>query len=200
MQTSKQIFLMLAGMILLQTGLSGQAQSTDLSPLDLIKARNQQVENIIEQAGDSVNVETKEQLKDVINGCIDFTELSRIALGKYWQPRSQIEKTDFVNVFQKLIRNSSVKKLEVYKADKNIYDEPEINGSKAKVVQIAQKKRKQVEIIYKLHRVDNDWKVYDMDIDGVSTARNYRESFYRQIAKTSYEAMYDKLVKRLARD
>lgn len=200
MKENRRVLLILAGMMAIQSGLGGQVRPADLSPLDLIKARNQQVEAILEQAGDSVSVETKEQLKDVINGCIDFAELSRIALGKYWQPRSEKQKNDFVNVFQSLIRNSSVKKLEVYKADKNLYEAPEITGRKAKVVQIAQKKRKQVEIIYKLHRVNESWKVYDMEIDGVSTARNYRESFYRQIAKTSYQEMYDKLVKRLARD
>ena len=78
-----------------------------------------------------------------------------------------------------------------------VYEEPEINGSKAKVTTIAYKKRKQFEITYKMHKVDNEWKTYDMEIDGVSTARSYRDSFYKQIAKTSYKEMYDKLVKKL---
>ncbi len=167
------------------------------SPLELIKSRNQRVESILDAAGDSVSEQTREELKDVINNFIDFQELSRIALGKYWDERTEKQKQEFVEVFQRLIRNSSVKKLGVYKADRIEYLEPEIRGDRAEVVTIAHKKRKQVEILYKLHKTGGEWKVYDMEIDGLSTARNYRESFYKQIAKTSYEEMYDKLVQRL---
>jgi len=169
---------------------------TEKSPVDIIKSRNKTVEKIIGNK-DEVSGETKERLKDVINSFMDFNELSKIALGKYWKERTEVEKKDFVNVFQQLIRNSSVKKLEIYQADRMVYEEPEINGSKAKVTTVAYKKRKQFEIIYKMHKVDNEWKTYDLEIDGVSTARNYRDSFYKQIAKTSYKEMYNKLVKRL---
>jgi phospholipid transport system substrate-binding protein len=170
---------------------------TDKSPLELVKSRNETIENILEEEGDEVSAETKEKLKEVITGLMDFRELSRRSLGKYWDERSEQEQANFTDVFSKLIKNSSVKKLEIYQADKMVYEEPEIKGVKAKVTTIAQKKRKQVEIVYRMHMVGEEWRVYDMEIDGVSTARNYRDSFYKQIAKTSYEEMYNKLVKKL---
>ena len=163
----------------------------------MLKARNQTVEKILQDSGDDVSDSTREELKDIINGIMDFREFCKIALGKHWKDRTEQEKQDFVNVFQQLIRNSSVKKLGVYKADRMDYEEPEISGLKAKVLTVAYKKRKQVEILYKMHKVNEQWKVYDMEIDGVSTARNYRESFYKQIAKSSYQEMYNKLVNKL---
>lgn len=169
----------------------------DKSPVEILKTRNQAVEEILRASDDNVSPETKEKLKEIINGIMDFNELSRLSLGKYWDRRTEQEKKDFVNVFSQLIRNSSVKKLEIYKADRLVYEEPEIKGTKAKVTTIAYKKRKQVEIVYKMHKVDDQWLVYDMEIDGVSTARNYRDSFYKQIAKSSYKEMYNKLVKKL---
>lgn len=169
----------------------------DKSPLEIIKSRNKLVEKILEEKGNDVDTETKERLKDIINGLMDFSEFSRIALGKHWKDRTEQEKKDFVHVFEQLIRNSSVKKLEIYKADRMEYEKPETNGSKAKVTTIAYKDRRQIEIIYKMHQVDSEWKCYDMEIDGASTARNYRDSFYKQIAKSSYKKMYQKLVKRL---
>ncbi len=174
---------------------NGTAKPED-SLVDIIKNRNKMVEEIIGNQ-DEVKGETKEKLKDVINSFMDFNELSRLALGKYWEERSEQEKKDFTNVFQGLIRNSSVKKLEIYQADRIVYEEPEVNGGKAKVTTIAYKDRKDVEIVYKMHKVNDEWKTYDMEIDGVSTARNYRDSFYKQIAKTSYKEMYEKLVKKL---
>ncbi|MFQ5601943.1 MAG: phospholipid-binding protein MlaC [bacterium] len=169
----------------------------DVSPVEIVKARNQAIENILDEADDNITTEIREKLKEVINGVMDFRELSRLSLGKYWKQRTPKEQDDFVKTFSQLIKNSSVKKLEIYKADKMVYEEAEINGSKAKVTTIAFKKRKEVEIVYKMHKVDGQWLVYDIEIDGVSTARNYRESFYKQIAKNSYEEMYNKLVKKL---
>ncbi len=166
-------------------------------PVDIIKARNQSVERILRQSGDSVSDATREQLKDVINSFIDFNELSKRALGKYWDERNEEERKRFVDVFSQLIKNSSVKKLEIYKADRMVYQEPRVSDGRATVTTVAYKDRKNVEVTYQMHRVNGEWRVYDMDIDGVSTARNYRDSFYKQIAKSSYEDMYDKLVQRL---
>ncbi len=196
MQFKNKNLSMIIILILVQSFQVSGIAAVEESPVEIIKNRNKTVEEIIGNK-DEVKGETKERLKDIINSFMDFNELSRLALGKYWKERTKQEKRDFVNVFQQLIRNSSVKKLEIYQADRMVYEEPEINGSKAKVTTIAYKKRKQFEITYKMHKVDNEWKTYDMEIDGVSTARSYRDSFYKQIAKTSYKEMYDKLVKRL---
>jgi len=192
----KNLSMIIVIIILFQSFLVSGIAVVEESPVEIIKNRNKTVADIIGNK-DEVKGETKERLKDIINSFMDFDELSRLALGKYWKERTKQEKRDFANVFQQLIRNSSVKKLELYRADRMVYEEPEINGSKAKVTTIAYKKRKQFEITYKMHKVDNEWKTYDMEIDGVSTARSYRDSFYKQIAKTSYKEMYDKLVKKL---
>ena len=196
MQFKNKNLSMIIILILVQSFQVSGIAAVEESPVEIIKNRNKTVEEIIGN-NDEVKGETKERLKDIINSFMDFNELSRLALGKYWKERTKQEKRDFVNVFQQLIRNSSVKKLEIYQADRMVYEEPEINGSKAKVTTIAYKKRKQFEITYKMHKVDNEWKTYDMEIDGVSTARSYRDSFYKQIAKTSYKEMYDESVKRL---
>ncbi len=196
MQFKNKNLSMIIILILVQSFQVSGIAAVEESPVEIIKNRNKTVEEIIGNK-DEVKGETKERLKDIINSFMDFNELSRLALGKYWKERTKQEKRDFVNVFQQLIRNSSVKKLEIYQADRMVYEEPEINGSKAKVTTIAFKKRKQFEITYKMHKVDNEWKTYDMEIDGVSTARSYRDSFYKQIAKTSYKEMYDKLVRKL---
>ncbi|MFQ5702670.1 MAG: phospholipid-binding protein MlaC [Gemmatimonadales bacterium] len=184
--------------LLCSTAIPASLRATvDQSPVEIIRARNEAVEAILKSEGDEVSEETREKLKDIINSLMDFRELSRLALGKYWKERSEHERNEFVNVFQQLIRNSSVKKLNIYKADRVDYEEPEIHGNKASVTTIAHKGRKEVEIVYKMHKVGTEWKAYDMVIDGASTARNYRDSFYKQIAKSSYKEMYDKLVRRL---
>ncbi len=170
------------------------------SPVDVIRERNTAVESILESAGEQVSGEAREQLKDIINGLMDFRELSRRALGKHWDERTEEENAEFVSVVRQLIRNSSVQTLSIYKADSVTYLEPEIRGERADVTTVAHKGRKTAEIVYRMHKVDGEWKAYDLVIDGSSTSRTYRDSFYKQIAKTSYGEMYDKLVERLKKD
>jgi phospholipid transport system substrate-binding protein len=174
-----------------------QRAAMDQSPVEVIRARNRAVTQILDRSGDEPNEQTREQLKDVINSVMDFRELSRRALGKHWNGRTEQEKAEFVDVFEQLIRNSSVKKLSIYRADSVTYDEPTITGDDARVRTAAYKDRKSVEIVYEMHTVDGEWKAYDLVIDGASTVRTYRDSFYRQLAKSSYPEMYAKLVRKL---
>jgi len=175
--------------------------SAQESPVDAIRGRNQAVKVILETVeGDSVFGETRERLKDEINGLIDFPELSARALGRYWNDRSEAEQGEFISVFRELVRNSSVRKLEVHEADSISYAAPEVEGENATVLTTAHKNDQSVEIVYHLLRRDSEWKAWDVVIDGSSTMRTYRDSFYREIRSTSFEAMLDRLKERLAEE
>ncbi len=167
-------------------------------PGEAVRARNEAAQRAVDAAGDSISDEAREALKDVINGLIDFRELSRRALRRHWAARTPEEQDQFVDVFRSLIRNSSVQKLEIYQADSITYQPAETDGDRSRVVTIAYKGRSEVEIAYLMHKVGDEWKVYDVVIDDSSTLRTYQDSFQREINSTSYEAMYDRMVDKLA--
>ena len=173
---------------------AGAAQE---SPEEVVRSRNVAVKVALDAAGDSISEQVREELKDVINGLIDFPELSRRALRRHWDDRSPQEREEFVEVFRSLVRNSSVQKLEVYEVDSTTYEPAEIDGDQSRVVTTAHEGDKDVEIVYVMHRVDAEWKAYDVIIDGSSTLRTYQDSFQREITATSYAAMYTRLVERL---
>lgn len=175
--------------------LPGAGQS---APGDVVRLRNEAAQRAVDAAGDSISDEARDALKDVINGLIDFRELSRRALRRHWDARSPEEQAQFVDVFRELVRNSSVQKLSVYQADSITYHPAETNGDRSRVVTIAYKGRNEVEIAYLLHKVGDEWKAYDVVIDDSSTLRTYQDSFQREINSTSYEAMYNRMVDKLA--
>jgi len=183
------------------TGVSAPPLAAQESPVDAIRSRNEAVREILRTVeGDSVFGETRERLKDEINSLIDFQELSSRALGRYWGDRTEAEREDFVSVFRELVRNSSVRKLGVHEADSVVYAPPEIEDDEATVTTTAHKSGSRVEIVYHLRRKDGEWKAWDVIIDGSSTMRTYRDSFYREIAATSFEAMLNRLKERLAEE
>lgn len=169
-----------------------------VSPEDAVRARNEAAQRAVDAAGDSISDEAREALKDVINRLIDFRELSRRALRRHWAARTPEEQDQFVAVFRDLIRNSSVQKLEIYQADSITYQPAETDGDRSRVVTIAYKGRSDVEIVYLMHKVADAWMVYDVVIDDSSTLRTYQDSFQREINSTSYGAMYDRMVDKLA--
>ena len=178
-----------------------EGASAQGSPVEAIRSRNQTVKAVLETVeGDSVFGETRERLKDEINGLIDFPELSARALGRYWNDRTEEEQTEFISVFRELVRNSSVRKLEVHEADSIVYASPEIEGDAATVTTMAFKDDKSIEIVYHLLNREAEWKAWDVVIDGSSTMRTYRDSFYREIRSTSFTAMLNRLKERLAEE
>lgn len=181
-------------------GPTAAQQAAEGSPVDVIRQRNEAVREILDAAGDSVGDAARQELKDVINGLMDFRELSRRALVRHWESRTPDERDKFVDVFRQLVRNSSVRKLGIYRADSISYRPAEMSDGDATVVTVAHRDRSEVEIVYHMHRDDGEWKAYDVVIDGSSTLRTYRDSFNREIAQTSYDAMYDRLVERLERE
>ncbi|MDP6625381.1 MAG: ABC transporter substrate-binding protein, partial [Nitrospinota bacterium] len=42
-------------------------------------------------------------------------------------------------------------------------------------------------------RVENEWKIYDFIVEGVSMIKNYRTQFRKIIRKTSYQELVKKL-------
>jgi len=177
--------------------LAAQQGDAPPSPVEVIRERNDSVQAVLEASGDSLSDATREQLKDVINGFIDFPALSARALGRHWDDRTAEEREEFTEVFRELIRNSSVRKLGVYRADSIVYREPEISGDEARVTTVAYGGRNDAEIVYEMHRTGEGWLATDIVIDGSSTVRTYRDSFNREISRTSYQAMVRRLKEKL---
>ena len=59
--------------------------------------------------------------------------------------------------------------------------------------------REEIEITYLLHEEGNRWRVYDLVVDGASTADGHRRRHARYIEKHSYEKLLLQLQKQLDR-
>ena len=196
--SSKSIKALFAGVCLAAAPVSAQDDTAHV--IAKLKQRDAEIKKYIDAAADTADAAFKEKLKIIINQDFDFQELSRRALGRYWKERTEPEQGEFVDVFGQIVRNSSVRKLDVYKADRIDYGEPSLRRSILTVPTVVFKKDASVEVEYKLHQVDGVWQVYDLVIDGVSTARDYRDAFYKEIRKNGYDVMLGKLKDRLAEE
>ena len=95
-------------------------------------------------------------------------------------------------------KTTVVKALLENDVDVNYTDgEPEMRKGKVRVRTIIKKGDSEVEVAYLLERGDGQaWKAYDIVIDDVSMARNYRREFYRIMKDKGFSRLLGKIEER----
>jgi len=127
------------------------------------------------------------QLAEVIYPRFDFAEMAKRSLGPHWGRRTAEEQREFVKAFTGLLAKLYVDRIESYGGDKVLYGREVEDTNYAEVdTKIFSKKGEVFSINYKLHSVNNEWKVYDLVIEDISLVNNYRSQFNRVIARSSF--------------
>ncbi len=132
-------------------------------------------------------VERRNRIRKVIHRYFDFEEMSRRSLARAWRKRTAEEKAEFIDLFSYLMERNYANTLESYTNEKVVYGKESIDEEFARVdTVIVTSDRKEVAVVYRLHRVKGEWRVYDVLVEGVSLVKNYRDQFRSIIRRTSY--------------
>ena len=135
----------------------------------------------------------KARLKQIILPRFDFAEMARRSLGNNWSNLKGKEK-EFLAAFVQFAEASYMNALGSYRGEKMVYGREQIDKNLAEVdTEVLNSRGDGTPIVYKLHLVGRDWKVYDVIIDQVSLVRNYQSQFSRILQTASM----DELVRRL---
>ena len=144
--------------------------------------------------GESKKTERREKLKEVINQRFDFTEMARRSLGPEWRRRSAEEQNEFVKLFADLLEQAYLEKIESYNGEKVRYLKEREDNTNAEVsTKVVDNRGQEFSLDYRLHKVNGDWKVYDVVIEDISLVNNYRSQFNRVLAKGSFEELLTRL-------
>lgn len=139
----------------------------------------------------------REVARSLINDRIDFEEMGRLALGRYYEDLSSDERSDFIETFGAIVRAQSLGDLSVYEAPVTIKSVT-VTGKKASVSTTSRVREADLDVVYQLHRKDEVWWLYDIIIDDVGTVEGYSVSFQTFLRKRGFEAFMQSLRKRLA--
>lgn len=168
-----------------------------ISPKEQVKTTVDKVINILKDPkykGQSKVQQKRAALRTEISKVFDFEEMSKRTLGIYWKERTPQEKKEFVELFKDLLERSYSGKIESYTDEEVVYTDERIEDRYAEVkTKIITKEKKEIPIDYRLYFTGNNWKVYDVVIEGVSLISNYRSQFNKIIRTQSYQ----ELVKRM---
>ena len=186
---------MIRKMFVLLTLASVLAFAAD-DPVSAIKKKDAELQTLLKKS--SRNAKETERVKSLLNDSFDFALLAKKSLSKGdWDKQDAASQEKFVAEFQRMVRNSSAKRLELYRADSTVYEPAKMKGTdEARVVAHLWNKGKESVLEYKMSLVNGNWKAWDLVIDDLSTARNYKEQFGQILKTKSFAELIDIISKK----
>ena len=157
------------------------AERTHSNIIEIIKTRNQLFL-------DNPDLFTKE-ISDAFGSIVDFKRISRNVMGKYAKDATPKQLEDFSKVFKSSLLDTYASTLVEFK-DEKINVLPPIGTTNSKT-----KARVNIEIVtstsiypgrYSMYLdKDNDWKIINIEINGMNLGKIFRNQFYSLMEKNN---------------
>lgn len=179
--------------------LSLAAEASADEARSLIKSTADEVIARVKTERDDLSKDT-DRLYRLVNSTIvphvDFHRMSRWILGKHWRKASTIQQSQFVEEFKKLLIKTYATALLKFSDEEIIYLPAKDQVEDGRVTIRSEVRRadgQRFDVQYRMHHKDQDWKVYDISVDGVSLVSTYRNSFSTKIGKEGIEGLLAEL-------
>jgi phospholipid transport system substrate-binding protein len=143
--------------------------------------------------------ERRKLLREAIFRRFDFTEMAKRSLGAHWRRQTPEKQREFVRVFTDLLERAYLGRIESYNIEKFVYTNERLDDPYAEVdSKILTSEGEEFTLNYKIHRVGDDWKIYDLVVENISLVNNYRSQFNRVINKSSYDDLVSRIKQKLS--
>lgn len=186
-------------MFVLINSLSLAAEASADEARSLIKTTADEVIARVKAERDDLSNDTN-RLYHLVNSTIvphvDFHRMSRWILGKHWRKASKGQQHQFVEEFKKLLIKTYATALLKFSDEEIVYLPAREQVKDGRVTIRSEVRRpdgQRFDVQYRMHHKDQDWKVYDISVDGVSLVSTYRNSFSTTIGKEGLEGLLAEL-------
>ena len=127
----------------------------------------------------------------------DMERITRWILGKWWQDASEQDRARFQDAFTSLLLRTYATALQEFDAERNVTYlpvEPSQSGSWVTVpTRIQTGKGETIGIDYRVGEVDGSWRVLDVQIDGISLVRTYRQEYAGIMQRSGVDGLIEML-------
>ncbi len=148
-------------------------------PLDVLRQGVNQLITILndpQYQDEAQRRSQKEMMWNTIRDIFDFQEMSKRAVGRYWKDFDKKQKMIFSRILSELLGRTYLDRIQRGFEDEKVYylGQELITESKALVKTNIHKAGVEIPVYYNLLKEGETWKVYDINIEGVSLVKNYR--------------------------
>ena len=135
-------------------------------------------------------------VEEIVLPHFDFTKMSQRVLGQHWRQATEEQREKFRDVFRDLLVRTYATALTEYSDQSIVYLPVRERGPGGEVsvrTQIESPGGAPIPIFYEMYPIEDQWKVYDVSIDGVSLVINYRSSFSNEIRLNGMDSLITRL-------
>lgn len=165
----------------IQKTLENFAKNTTKNPKDSAISSTQ-VENIAKE------------IFIMFDSIFDYNLMAQLSLSKDYKTLTKIQQEEYTQAFEQNLKRSFTDKLRLYKDEKLEVlggEQPKNNRYNLKTSMVLDGKLNYV--IFKFYEKEGDWKIYDVDILGISVIQTYRSQFSDILAHSDFQTLLAKL-------
>lgn len=178
----KRLFGIFAGLVL-----AAGVHAQELAPDALIKSITDEVLDVVRkdkdiQAGNTKKAATLVESKALPH--FNFTHMTQLALARDWRQATPAQQKTLTDEFQTLLVRTYSTALAQYRNQTVEYRSLKIQPDDTDVkvrTEIRQPGAKAIPLDYYVEKQDKGWKIYDIEVSGVSLILNYRETFAAEV-------------------
>jgi len=203
MMKIKQVFLqILVSFFLGMVALSASAQAMP-EPQALVKEASDDMLRALKENESELSSNPQKiysLVQEILIPHFDFERMARLALGISWRDASAEQQAKFVEEFRLLLVRTYATAMLEYTNEEIRFLPFRDDVEKGRVnvpMEVVQPNGPSIPMVLSLYKNNNDeWKVYDVKIEGISLVTNYRSSFNRDIRTGGMDALIENLSKR----
>jgi phospholipid transport system substrate-binding protein len=137
----------------------------------------------------------QQKLRIILDQMFDFPEFSRRVLAAHWKDFTPLQRETFIRLFAEFLGRFYMGQLqEKYKDEKLIYVSQEMISARRALVRIKVVwKAQEIPVDLRMIKRKGLWKVYDIQLLGISAVRNYRAQFKSILGKETPALVIERL-------
>lgn len=139
--------------------------------------------------------EKKALIVKQVSPVFDFGLMGKLTLGKtHWSKLSKEQQSTFVTTFTEVMKGSYSDKLALYTNEEiKILPTQQTEPNKATIPTVLIAKDSRYAMNYKFYNSKEGWKIYDIELQGVSLITTYRTQFNQILSEGGYQELITKL-------
>jgi phospholipid transport system substrate-binding protein len=191
----KSLFAFFSGLLIAAT-----AMGQELAPDVLVKTVTNEVLDIVRKDKDIQSGNTKKAIDLVetkLLGHFNFTRMTQLAMARDWRQASATQQKTLTDEFHALLVRTYSKALTEYKNQTIEFKPFSIKAGETDVRVRTEIKQsgagKNIELDYYLEKSGTAWKVYDIEVGGISLVTNYRDFFAAEVRNNGIDGLIKSL-------
>ncbi len=137
----------------------------------------------------------KSKVIEITNTVFGYPLMAKLSLGKkHWSQFNSKQRSEFTSLFTELFQDFYVDKLDLF-SDEKVHFQPPVlvNEKKVQIPTVLLSKGKKYSMQYKMAKIKKGWRIYDIEIEGVSLIHTYRSQYNHILENGEIEDLLTKM-------